>query len=62
MRICTRRDSWSNVLFWAAMAMTPFVILNSGHRRVQHFATGAAAAILLVSVVRLARRRPCLRG
>jgi hypothetical protein len=62
MRMCRRSDSWSNGLFWAAMAITPFVILSSGHGRVQHFVTGAAAAIFLVSVVRLARRRPCLRG
>lgn len=62
MRMCRRRDSWSNVLFWAAMAITPFVILSSGHGRVRSFVTGAAAAIFLVSVVRSARPRPCLRG
>jgi hypothetical protein len=62
MRICRRSDGWSNVLFWAAMAVTPFVILSSGHGRLQHFVTGAAAAVLLVSVVRLGQRRRCLRG
>jgi hypothetical protein len=60
MRICRRKDNWSDVLFWAAMATTPFVILSSGHGRVQHFVTGAAAAILLVSVVRLVRCRRSL--
>ncbi len=62
MQFCRRKDVWSGVLFWAAMAMTPFVILSNAHGRVQHFVTGAAAAILLVSVVRLARCRSRLRG
>ncbi len=62
MKSYGRRDRSSNVLFWAAMAITPFVILSSGHGRVWHFLTGAAAAIFLVSVVRLARCRSRLRG
>jgi len=62
MSVCKRSEHRKDVLFWAAMAMTPFIILSSGHGRVQHFATGAAAAIFLVSVVRVARRRPCVRG
>jgi hypothetical protein len=62
MKFYGRSDRWSNVLFWAAMAITPFVILSSGHGRLQHFVTGAAAAIFLVSVVRLGQRRRCMRG
>jgi len=50
----TRRN---DVLFWGAMAIMPFTILSSGHGRLQHFATGFAAAIFVVGLVQYVRRR-----
>jgi hypothetical protein len=56
-----RMSRKGNVMFWAAMCVMPLTILSSGHGRLQHLLTGAAAAIFIVGVVGMARQRRCLR-
>jgi hypothetical protein len=56
-----RKSRKGNVMYWAAMCLVPLTILSSVHGRLQHFVTGAAAAIFVVGVVAMVRHRRCLR-
>jgi hypothetical protein len=49
-------------MFWAAMALTPLSILSSGHGPLARFVTGAASAMLVLGLVRLARSKSCWLG
>lgn len=51
-----REGQTGKAMFWAALALTPLTILTSGHGRVEHFVTGAASALLALSVVAMVKR------
>ncbi len=59
MHVDGRKSRMGNAMYWAAIGLVPLTILSSGHGRLQHFVTGAAAAIFIVALVGM--RNSCVR-